>query len=553
MFKLLLKRIKYYFNNIFAENINIPSDFKTFQYNFPKYYIFFLEFLLSNQNIEIDSSLKIFGKKTDKFIISNDIFNNVDFKFHNKVKPAYFNKGDVKVPYEASRLQFLQKFDLLSILNKFSTPDIVLDVNDFPLIYWNSPMDVAIRNINLIFHRNFLENNNLNTKILGNNKDLIDTYISQHYQFVVENVENDGNVVGNHYLVELSSILLTIATYKFEDYEKEFDFYLNELIKQINLQFYDEGTNFEGSSHYSALATEALLICKIAIEELDINSPVLETIEKIILTNKNFLSLLTVNGELSQIGDNDSGRLFYFYFDEDNPLRMNWLFEMINYFYNGKSKTLLPEESNQERFSTLDITTYLEDLNLTHSEVKHPPIKVFSNQFELYSFKEFGIYIWRNHDGSEYFSIRCGRLGQNGVGGHSHYDQLSIECFTNGTWYARDPGTGTYTDNIEIRNKFRSVDFHWGPKSNIKYPKLDEFDCFKLRINDGEVLNYDKYNFLGSAIFEGNKIFRAISISYGIVTVKDFSKDCELEAYTSWGEKNHGTRVQFSEGYKRIN
>ena len=35
--------------------------------------------------------------------------------------------------------------------------------------------------------------------------------------------------------------------------------------------------------------------------------------------------------------------------------------------------------------------------------------------------------------------------------------------------------------------------------------------------------------------------------------IKDFSKDCELEAYTSWGEKNHGTKVQFSEGYKRIN
>ena len=94
MFKLLLKRIKYYFNNIFAENINIPSDFKTFQYNFPKYYIFFLEFLLSNQNIEIDSSLKIFGKKTDKFIISNDIFNNIDFKFHNmKLQDYNFYKS----------------------------------------------------------------------------------------------------------------------------------------------------------------------------------------------------------------------------------------------------------------------------------------------------------------------------------------------------------------------------------------------------------------------------------------------------------------------------
>ena len=553
MFKLLLKRIKYKFKNISAENINIPSDFKTFQYNFPKYHKSLLEYLLSNQNIEIDSSLKIFGKKTDQLIISNDIFNNVDFKFHNKVIPAYFNKGDVKVPYEASRLQFLQKFDLLSILNKFNTPDILLDVNDFPLIYWNSPMDVAIRNINLIFHRNFLENNKLNTKLLGNNKDLIDTYISQHYQFIIDNVENDGNVVGNHYLVELSSILLTIATYKFEDYEKEFDFYLNELVNQIKLQFYDEGTNFEGSSHYSALATEALLICKLAIEELDINSPVLETIERIILTNKNFLSLLTINGELSQIGDNDSGRLFYFYFDEDNPLRMNWLFDMINYFYSGKSKPFLPKDSNKESFSTIDIPSYVEEPNLIQSEVEHPQIKVFSNQFDLYSFKEFGIYIWRNIDGSEYLSIRCGRLGQNGIGGHSHYDQLAIECFTNGTWYARDPGTGTYTDNIEIRNKFRSADYHWGPKSNIKYPKLDEFDCFKLSINDGEVLHNDKYNFLGSAIFEGNKIYRAISINDGIVTIKDFSKDCELEAYTSWGEKNYGTKVQFSEGYKRIN
>ena len=74
-----------------------------------------------------------------------------------------------------------------------------------------------------------------------------------------------------------------------------------------------------------------------------------------------------------------------------------------------------------------------------------------------------------------------------------------------------------------------------------------------MSINDGEVLHNDKYNFLGSAVFEGNKIYRAISIIDGIVTIKDFSKDCELEAYTSWGEKNYGTKVQFSEGYKRIN
>ena len=58
---------------------------------------------------------------------------------------------------------------------------------------------------------------------------------------------------------------------------------------------------------------------------------------------------------------------------------------------------------------------------------------------------------------------------------------------------------------------------------------------------------------LQNKVFEENKIFRSITINDGIVTIKDFSKDCELEAYTSWGEKNYGTKVQFSEGYKRIN
>ena len=53
-------------------------------------------------------------------------------------------------------------------------------------------------------------------------------------------------------------------------------------------------------------------------------------------------------------------------------------------------------------------------------------------------------FLFGNNDGSEYFSIRCGQIGQNSVGGHAHYDQLSIECFT-GKWIARDPGTGTYT------------------------------------------------------------------------------------------------------------
>ena len=168
-----------------------------------------------------------------------------------------------------------------------------------------------------------------------------------------------------------------------------------------------------------------------------------------------------------------------------------------------------------------------------------------------YGYKQFGLFVWRNE--KEFLSIRCGPIGQNGYGGHAHYDQLSIECFTDNSWIARDPGTGTYTDDIETRNNFRSLNYHWGPKPNIAFPKEDEFDCFKLKyMSDGEVLQFDKNNFLGFADFNGKRIYRKITLKDGEVSIEDFSNEVELEEYISWGEQNNGIKVKFSNGYKRV-
>ena len=544
MFKLFIQRLRFSLKNLFAKKIIIPSEFKTFKYNVPKYHELLVSYLSSNSQNEINYSRKIFGKETDKLVNSKDIFSGIDFKAHDKFIPAYFNNGDVKVPYEGSRLQFLQKLDLLSMLEIKHDFQEIIDVNEFPLIYWNSPMDVAIRNINLIFHRNFLEKNDLDSKILGNNKDLIDTFISQHYQFIIENLENNGNVVGNHYLIELCSIILTLATYKFEGCEEDIVYFLNELDRELKKQFNQDGTNFEGSTHYSAFVTEALIIFKLSLEEIQPDLESLKLIEEIIFSNRNLLNLLIVNGELSQIGDNDSGRLFYFYHDEDNPLKIDWLIRLIDHFYNFENKNIINEFNF--KMDGIDLEKF--------SRVDHPVIKIFKNNFNLYTFPDFGIYIWRNDEGSEYFSIRCGQLGQNGVGGHSHYDQLAIECFTDGKWIARDPGTGTYTDDIETRNNFRSLEFHWGPNTNIKFPKESEFDCFRLNhIEGGKLIFLDKNNFIGNAIFNGNKIYRKITIENGNIQISDFSNDTNLKAYESWGEQNGGIKYKFSRGYKRIN
>jgi len=534
--KTLLRRLKYNAKYYIKTNTEIPSNFRKFERRNTNFQQFLLRECLGaihlEKKINLNEKIQIFGKFTDNYEISNDIFSNYDFS-NKKLKPAFFNIADVKVPYEASRLQYLQKAKSGKI-----------DVNKFPSIYWSSPMDVAIRNINLIFHLFNIEAEQKIAEILGNNKDLIFSYISQHYEYTINNLENKGNVVGNHYLIELTSILLTIATFTFKSDQEEWKYYQNELLLELNNQFYQDGTNFEGSSHYSAFVTEALIICRLVIEEMDKNAEILQKIDDIIKSNYVLLSKLMNKGELSQIGDNDSGRLFYFAFDEDAPLKMNWLFEIITNLYRQS------EFYQEEKKFTYEIKSTIPSFD-NFQKATHKKIKVFTKDYQSYCFKNFGIYIWRNDD--EYFSIRCGPIGQNGIGGHSHYDQLSIECFTNNSWILRDPGTGTYTDDIETRNKFRSLDYHWGPNAKIQFPKEDEFDCFKLSyMGDGEVLQFDKYNFLGFADFNEKRIYRKIVFKDGEVSIEDFSNNVDIQAYTSWGEENKGVKVKFSNGYKRI-
>ena len=408
LFNTLLRKIKYNLRYLFGVKISIPSEFKLFERRKTNYEKFINTYCKPSpeDEVNLNDSLKIFGKVSNGYKLSKDIFSNYDFS-NKKLKPAFFNVADVKVPYEASRFQYLQKANGGTI-----------DINNLPLIYWNSPMDVAIRNINLIFHLLAIEDGSADAVIFGNNRDLLTTFISQHYEYISNNLENEGDVVGNHYLIELTSLLLTIATFSFNEHEEEFKFYHDELEVELSKQFYKDGTNFEGSTHYSAFVTEAMILCKLAIEEIDKDSNLLPRIEEIIKSNRLILSVLMNKGELSQIGDNDSGRLFYFAFDEDKPLKMEWLINLIeNLYKDSKEDSEIREKFNNEIKS--EIPSFTE-----YKKVTHNPIEVFSKDYETYCFKDFGIYIWRNED--EYFSIRCGPLGQNGVGGHSHYDQLAI-------------------------------------------------------------------------------------------------------------------------------
>ena len=541
-----LRKFKYEINNLFNKPPLIPDNFDQGKWKDKSKVYDLLATIGKDLTQDLNLiDMKIFGESVNNnWIVGTDFFKSYDFS-NKKLKPAFFNIADVKVPYEASRLQHLQKQNLINSVEATKTLGsgaLVVEVDKFPLIYWNSPMDVAIRLINLIIHRQFLAHKSNRSIIFDDSEELLDAYISQNYQYVKDNLENEGKVVGNHYLIELSSMLFYLANYETKNSVADTKFVIEELKIEIARQFNDEGTNFEGSTHYSAFATEALILCKLSMQELNQSTDLLTSINRLILLNKKFLSLLINNDELSQIGDNDSGRIFYFAFEEEKPLKLSWLIKMIESL-----------EINEKLIISDHIFEVSEEIPILkdYKHVKHPEIKVFSKDYEAYAYPEFGIFIWRNE--SEYLSIRCGPVGQNGVGGHSHYDQLSLECFTDNKWIARDPGTGTYTDDITIRNKFKSLEYHWGPNINIKFKKEDEFDCFKLNnMSDGNVLTFNKESFLGVAEFNGNKIYRKMELNDGVLSIEDFSKLQNLQKYDSWGEKTGGVKRQFSEGYKRF-
>ena len=76
------------------------------------------------------------------------------------------------------------------------------------------------------------------------------------------------------------------------------------------------------------------------------------------------------------------------------------------------------------------------------------------------AYRDFGLYVWNR--GRYRLTLRCGSVGQNGNGGHAHSDQLAITLDVDGQAVIIDPGTGVYTPDPDMRNRFRSAASHSG-------------------------------------------------------------------------------------------
>ncbi len=100
------------------------------------------------------------------------------------------------------------------------------------------------------------------------------------------------------------------------------------------------------------------------------------------------------------------------------------------------------------------------------------------DQLQLRAYPDFGLYLAQSSQ--IYLAIRCGPVGQNGVGGHAHNDQLHLELMVEGKEWITDPGTYVYTPLPEERNAYRSTWAHFTPRLSGPEPARLDQGLFRL-------------------------------------------------------------------------
>jgi hypothetical protein len=440
---------------------------------------------ISNNNIPIESPLstdiKIFSE-----LINDKIPNwHYDYIYSYKFDKKMFyksiqipvGKGDIKTPWEISRFQHLvyvgvnyqitKKDEYVHLFN-----DLILNWidNNLPLqgVNWACTMDTAIRATNMILGYLYIKD----SKIL--NHDFKNKFINSlyyHAYFIKSNLEFSYKVNGNHYLSDIVGLLFICFFIHTKESKKWLQFSIKELMNEFDKQVYEDGTDFEASTCYHRLALELffypyLLITKnkdnnyfsfIQNHENNFN-PYSQRLysKKLFNMFDAIYYLLKPNGEMPQIGDNDSGQYIKLY--PRKVLDMRYLLALGSVFYNNHRWKITEFFKDGKHTNEKEI---LEVLILYGQEGKEKWDSMnwsSLKEIDSYAFRDSGWYVMRKN--LNYCIISCGPNGQLKVGGHSHNDKLSFELFLQGREIIVDPGTYVYTPEPEMRNLFRGTKYH---------------------------------------------------------------------------------------------
>ncbi|HEX2786730.1 MAG TPA: heparinase II/III family protein [Ignavibacteria bacterium] len=548
--------------------------------------------------------------------------------FCKKIKIGKQQGVDIKIPWELARLHHLVQLAVFSIKKTKFTNQCITEfqnqISDFYInnpagygVNWTCAMDVGIRAANMAIAYdlfNQLDTENLFTESF---KVMFYNCLFEHCKFVSNNLEYSDKLTTNHYLANIAGLLIA-SLYLKENAETNHWIYFSvtEIISEFDKQFYNDGGNFESSSSYHRLSLEMVIysvgyitafynIDKKRFTRIfddksfnDINNFLgnnfIEKLGKAI----NFLNdLIKPDGNIAQIGDNDSGRFVKLtpsgnilndielkeylnlidkkfdsrnYFNENNLECRNTLssaFGLIAIEELSEYKNLYPLEysfiksltgENIIKSKSVDyknaesITTELK-INFDNYFSKETVIKNSGNLslkdgLEFRFYPESGIVVYKSD--ALHMIVYSTTPGQNGIGGHTHLDKGSIELFLNGKEIFSDPGSYLYTSNLEMRNKFRAMEAHNGiiiKDENImsKLRNSLKINPFMLNLKYAvEFIEVNSSHLFLKIKYEYFEHMREIIINDDSIIVKDF---CSVDF-----EQNFNKFEYFSDGYGKL-
>lgn len=372
-------------------------------------------------------------------------------KFYKEIRPAY-GKADIKVPWELSRFQHVatlcQAYWLTG--DEKYAEEFVRQAEDWidrnPPKFganWTCTMDVAIRVANWILGFYFFKDSKAFTD------DFLIKFLKSllvHGRHIVANLENKG-ITTNHYLADLVGLIyLGICFPEFKEAKRWREFGIQELIKEMEKQVYDDGMDFEASTCYHRFALELFfypaLLCR--LNGIELPNSFIEKLKKMF---DFVLYVLKPNGRMPQIGDNDNGRLHVL--GKRDVLDLTYLLTFATLSF-GDPKYKI------EEFGFAPEALWVFGPEAYEKWKKLPGRSV--EELESKAFPDGGIYVMRHK--KDYMVVSCGPNGQGGIGGHAHNDKLSFELCVDGEDVIVDPGTYVYTADAELRNRFRSSSYH---------------------------------------------------------------------------------------------
>ena len=324
------------------------------------------------------------------------IFGNVIFRFlPTRLAMALMKRLnlDIRLCWEYERLNFLH---LISD-NNLKTVSLKIYYIISPINFgltWGCAMESTFRVFNIL-------------NSLGDNAGI--KFLKKEYFFVKNNLELHSN--NNHIL--FNYITMVLLSKYFEPSYKHV--WMEKLQQECQNQFYSDGGNFESSSSYHILSTEALLL----LIKLDPDSKSLLDYLNIYGAVDIVKDLQLKNNQIFLLGDNDSS------------------FVVKTNGRTGQCERILNDYGLKNLTGTQKLRVY-EKFGLIVSE-------------QLGKIK---VVIWNPP------------AGQNGKCGHDHNDNLSILVSYDGIPIIIDPGTYYYS---LFRNYFRSQYVH----NNIKFSELN--------------------------------------------------------------------------------